>query len=73
MVALPGETVSVVDGQLHIDGEAVENPEGLQKEYRVVFGTQAEAQLAYPQIGVDQIGFGTCQRHPRGHCRRSWL
>ena len=30
-VALPGETVSIVDGQLHIDGVPVDNPEGLQE------------------------------------------
>jgi len=65
-VALPGETVSVVDGQLHIDGEAVENPEGLQKEYRVVFGTQAEAQLAFRKLGLTKLDLGPVSAIPEG-------
>ena len=52
-VGLPGETVSVVEGQLHINGEAVENPEGPQMEHRVVFANQAEAQNV-PKTWPDQ-------------------
>ena len=57
-VGLPGETVSVVEGQLHINGEAVENPEGLQMEHRVVFGNQAEAQNAFRKLGLTKLDLG---------------
>ena len=60
-VALPGETVSIVDGQLHIDGEPVENPEGLQKEYRVLFESQAEAQMAFRKLELTKLDLGPCQ------------
>ena len=70
-VALPGETVSMVDGQLHIDGVAVENPEGLQKEYRVVFSSQAEAQMAFRKLELTKLDLGpvsaVSRRHRRGH------
>ena len=65
-VGLPGETVSVVEGQLHIDGEAVENPEGLQMEYRVVFANQAEAQNAFRKLGLTKLDLGPVSAIPEG-------
>jgi len=65
-VALPGETVSVVEGQLHIDGEPVENPEGLQMEYRVVFSTQAEAQVAFRKLALTKLDLGPVSAIPEG-------
>ena len=65
-VALPGETVSIVDGQLHIDGEPVENPEGLQKEHRVVFSTQAEAQTAFRRLELTKLDLGPVSAVPEG-------
>ena len=34
-VGLPGDSLSVVNRQLHINGEAIENPDNLQHEYKV--------------------------------------
>ena len=65
-VALPGETVSIVDGQLHIDGEPVENPEGLQKEYRVLFESQAEAQMAFRKLELTKLDLGPVSAVPEG-------
>ena len=65
-VGLPGETVSVVEGQLHINGEAVENPEGLQMEHRVVFGNQAEAQNAFRKLGLTKLDLGPVSAIPEG-------
>lgn len=65
-VGLPGETVSVVGGQLHINGEAVENPEGLQMEHRVVFANQAEAQNAFRKLGLTKLDLGPVSAIPEG-------
>ncbi len=34
-VGLPGDTLQIVDGQVMIDGKAIENPENLQFNYFV--------------------------------------
>lgn len=34
-VGLPGDTLQIKDGQVYIDGRAIENPEGLQFNYFV--------------------------------------
>ena len=65
-VGLPGETVSVVEGQLHINGEPVDNPEGLQMEYRVVFANQAEAQNAFRKLGLTKLDLGPVSAIPEG-------
>ena len=54
-VGLPGETIEVIDGDLHIDGMPADNPPGLQKEYRVVFGSQAEAKSAVRKLGLTKL------------------
>ena len=65
-VGLPGETVSVVQGQLHIDGAPVENPPGLQMEHRLVFGSQAKAQQAYRKLGLTKLDLGPVSVVPEG-------
>ena len=65
-VGLPGETVSVVDGQLHIDGEPVENPEGLQMEYRVVFANQNDAKTAFRRLNLTKLDLGRVDAIPEG-------
>ena len=34
-VGLPGDTLQIKEGQVYIDGQAIENPEGLQFNYFV--------------------------------------
>ena len=58
--------MSVVEGQLHINGEAVENPEGLQMEHRVVFANQAEAQNAFRKLGLTKLDLGPVSAIPEG-------
>jgi len=41
-VGLPGDSLSVVNRQLHINGKAIENPEHLQHEYKVVILNQGK-------------------------------
>ena len=65
-VALPGETVSIVEGQLHIDGEPVDNPEGLQKDHRVMFSSQAEAQMAFRKLDLTKLDLGPVSAVPEG-------
>ena len=65
-VALPGETVTVVDGDLHINGIPADNPPGLQKEYRVVFASQAQAQAAYRNLGLTKLDMGSFNAIPEG-------
>ena len=55
-----------MEGQLHIDGEPVINPEGLQMEYRVVFATQAEAQVAFRKLGLTKLDLGPVSAIPEG-------
>jgi signal peptidase I len=54
-VALPGETISAVDGQLFIDGEALEPPAGVQFEYKVVFPSPMERRRAHQGLGLTEI------------------
>ena len=65
-VGLPGETVSVIEGQLHINGEAVSNPEGLQMEYRVTFANQAEAKSAFRKLKLTNLDLGPVSAVPEG-------
>lgn len=54
-VALPGETISAVDGQLFIDGEALEPPAGVQFEYKVAFPSPMERRRAHQGLGLTEI------------------
>ena len=36
-IGLPGDTLEIINRQVFIDGEAIENPENLQYNYRVLF------------------------------------
>ncbi|MDA0728362.1 MAG: S26 family signal peptidase [Bacteroidetes bacterium] len=65
-VALPGETVEVIDGDLHIDGQPADNPAGLQKEYRVVFQNQIQFQQAFQRLGLTNIDLGGGTAVPEG-------
>ena len=65
-VGLPGETISVVDGDLHIDGKPADNPPGLQKEYRVVFASQAEAKSAVRKLDLTKLDMGRPDALPDG-------
>ena len=54
-VGLPGETVSVVDGQLHINGAPVENPAGLQLDYEVTFVNATAAKRAFNELELTNL------------------
>lgn len=54
-VGLPGETVSVVNAQLHINGEPVENPDGLQLDYEVQFVNGQALNRAVSELGLTNI------------------
>ena len=54
-VALPGETISASDGQVYIDGQALEPPAGVQFEYRIVFASPMEKRRAHQGLGLTNI------------------
>lgn len=57
-VGLPGETVSVVDGVLQINGEAIEPPAGVQYEYTVSFKSQLDARRAISGLNLTNVDLG---------------
>ena len=57
-VGLPGETISVVDGLLHIDGEAIEPPAGVQYEYNATFKSQLDARRAIAGLDLTNVDLG---------------
>jgi signal peptidase I len=54
-VALPGETISAEDGQLFINGEALDPPAGVQYEYTITFPSPMEKRRAYKGLGLTNI------------------
>ena len=54
-VALPGETISAEDGQLFINGEALEPPAGVQYEYSITFTSPMEKRRAFKGLGLTNI------------------
>ena len=61
---LARETVSVVEGQLHINGEAVENPEGLQMEHCVRQPIRSAECLR--KLGLTKLDLGPVSAIPEG-------
>lgn len=57
-VGLPGETISVENGVLQIDGTAIEPPAGLQYEYTVTFKTQLDARRAMSGLELTNVDLG---------------
>ena len=54
-VALPGETISAEDGQLFINGEALDPPDGVQYEYSITFPSPMEKRRAHKGLGLTNI------------------
>jgi signal peptidase I len=44
-IGLPGETIEVIDRQVHINGEEIENPEGMQFTYKVYTKSQLSTEV----------------------------
>jgi signal peptidase I len=65
-MGLPGETLEIIDRQVHIDGEAIENPEHLQFEYLVEFSSQMKAQKAMKLLDLTNQDLGQTQGSPNG-------
>ena len=42
-IGLPGETLQIIDRQVHIDGVAIANSDNLQYEYIVSFDSRRKA------------------------------
>lgn len=60
-IGLPGETLSIVDRQVYINGEALENPENLQFEYFVEFSNKMKAQQAMKLLELTNQDLGSSQ------------
>ena len=54
-VALPGETLSAINGQLFINGTALEAPDGVQFEYRILFASPMEKRRAHQGLNLTNI------------------
>ena len=61
-VALPGETLEVIDGLIHINGEAIVPPPGVQFEYRVIFNTQLDARRAIKGLELTNVDLGSARK-----------
>lgn len=51
-IGLPGETIEVVDRQVHINGEPIENPEGMQYNYNVYTKSALSAEVLHEKYGI---------------------
>jgi signal peptidase I len=60
-VALPGETLEVIRGSIHINGEALVPPAGVQFEYRAVFNSQLDARRAFKGLGLTNVDLGSAR------------
>jgi len=58
-VALPGETVRIVDHQLYVDGEVFENPENMQSRYLVYTNGAVISSSYWKSLGIYTKGNGT--------------
>ena len=57
-IGLPGETLQIIDRQVHIDGVAIANPDNLQYEYIVSFDSRRKAESAYKSLGLTKEDMG---------------
>ena len=53
-VGLPGDTLQIVDGQVMIDGKAIENPENLQFNYLVQTTGPSIPETIFRELGISQ-------------------
>lgn len=60
-VALPGETLEVKEGLIHINGEALVPPDGVQFEYRALFKSQLDARRAFKGLGLTNVDLGSAR------------
>ncbi len=60
-IGLPGDSLSVIDRQVVINGEAIENPENLQFEYQVQFSSPMKAKRAMKMLGLTNVDIGASQ------------
>lgn len=51
-IGLPGEEISVVDRQVHINGEAIENPPGIQYTYSVYTKSALSSEMIFEKYGL---------------------
>ena len=53
-IGLPGDTVSIRDRQVYINGRKAENPEQLQFNYRIIPSPMAVSHKAWRELGVSE-------------------
>lgn len=51
-IGMPGDNISVVDRQVHIDGEPMENPEGIQFTYTVYTKSALSSEVIFEKYGL---------------------
>jgi signal peptidase I len=52
-VALPGDTFSIVDGSVFVNGKKLPDPEWMQKEYAVELKNGTDADLLFKNLGIE--------------------
>ncbi|MDG1261814.1 MAG: S26 family signal peptidase [Flavobacteriales bacterium] len=57
-VALPGETIEIRDRQVFLDGEAMENPDGLQYNYTLKLKNPEMISKIIEKLGLTNVDFG---------------
>lgn len=52
-IGLPGDTLEIIDRRVYIDGQMLENPEGMEFTYRVYTRSPLSADVMYEKYGID--------------------
>jgi signal peptidase I len=65
-IGLPGDSLSVIDRQVYINGEAIDNPEHLQYEYKVLFSSQMKFAKSMKLLGLTNVDVNAKQRTNSG-------
>lgn len=66
-IALPGETLEIKDRQVYINGEALENPEGLQYDYIMKLTNPAMVKKVVEKLDLTNIDFESDERGNVNH------
>ena len=65
-IGLPGDSLSVIDRQVVINGEAIENPEHLQFEYKVQFSSNMKKAKAREMLDLTNVDIGQTEANADG-------
>ena len=65
-IGLPGDSLTIIDRQVHINGKAIDNPVHLQYEYKVLFSNQMKFANTMKHLGLTNVDVNSKQRTNQG-------